>query len=217
VLRPVPSACARLAQVVYTVTRLPDIDAVAFEIEGEAVTVFSSEGIELDGPQQRDDYYDLLPRIFVDHPAWAGGEQHQTKPRRPYGPLREGCVSGLTMPHDARPTGAPQAVLTGLNAWSGGFDTEACSHDAPLLFAVRAAGARLDSHCWVLLKSPSRSSNGTCLTQPLTCAPILALEHAFWRGARALHRFSGPPMSTLEQAWQGLRNMTYASTWRWHG
>ena len=61
---------ARLAQVVYTLTRLPDIDAAAFEIEGETVTVFSSEGIELDGPQQRDDYYDLLPPIFVDHPAW---------------------------------------------------------------------------------------------------------------------------------------------------
>jgi hypothetical protein len=61
---------ARLAQVVFTLTRLPDIDSVAFEIEGEPVTVFSSEGIELDGPQQRDDYYDLLPPIFVDNPAW---------------------------------------------------------------------------------------------------------------------------------------------------
>jgi spore germination protein GerM len=61
---------ARLAQVVYTLTRLPDVDEVAFEIEGEMVAVFSSEGIELDGPQQRDDYYDLLPPIFVDSPAW---------------------------------------------------------------------------------------------------------------------------------------------------
>ena len=61
---------ARLAQVVYTLTRLPDIEEVAFAIEGEPVTVFSSEGIELDGPQQRDDYYDLLPPIFVDFPAW---------------------------------------------------------------------------------------------------------------------------------------------------
>ena len=60
----------RLAQVVYTLTRLPGVDEVAFEIEGEPVTVFSSEGIELDGPQQRDDYYDLLPPIFVDQPAW---------------------------------------------------------------------------------------------------------------------------------------------------
>ena len=64
------SMFARLAEVVYTLTRLPDIDAVAFEIEGEPVTVFSSEGIELDGPQQRDDYYDLLHPIFVDLPAW---------------------------------------------------------------------------------------------------------------------------------------------------
>ena len=61
---------ARLAQVVFTLTRLPEIDEVAFAIEGEMVTVFSSEGIELDGPQRRDDYYDLLPPIFVDRPAW---------------------------------------------------------------------------------------------------------------------------------------------------
>ena len=61
---------ARLAEVVYTLTGLPDIDAVTFEIEGEPVSVFSSEGIELDGPQTRDDYFDLLPPIFVDRPAW---------------------------------------------------------------------------------------------------------------------------------------------------
>jgi hypothetical protein len=61
---------ARLAQVVYTMTRVPGIDAVLFEIDGEPVTVFSSEGIELDGPQARDDYYDMLPPIFVDSPAW---------------------------------------------------------------------------------------------------------------------------------------------------
>ena len=61
---------ARLAQVVYTLTRLPDVNEVAFVIEGETVTAFSSEGIGLDGPQQRDDYYDLLPPIFVEYPAW---------------------------------------------------------------------------------------------------------------------------------------------------
>ena len=61
---------ARLGQVVYTLTRLPDVDEVAFSIDGAPVTVFSSEGIELDGPQQRDDYYDLLPAILVDSPAW---------------------------------------------------------------------------------------------------------------------------------------------------
>jgi spore germination protein GerM len=61
---------ARLAQVVYTATGLADVDEVVFVVDGEEVTVFSAEGIELDRPQQRDDYYDLLPPIFVDSPAW---------------------------------------------------------------------------------------------------------------------------------------------------
>ncbi|HSJ27897.1 MAG TPA: Gmad2 immunoglobulin-like domain-containing protein [Acidimicrobiia bacterium] len=61
---------ARLAQVVYTATRHPEIEAVTFLLDGEAVEVFSSEGIVLDRPQTRDDYLDLLPAIFVDTPAW---------------------------------------------------------------------------------------------------------------------------------------------------
>lgn len=52
---------ARLAQVVYTLDALPTIDAVEFYIEGEKVTVFSSEGLMLDGPQTFDDYDELLP------------------------------------------------------------------------------------------------------------------------------------------------------------
>lgn len=64
------SMFARLAQVVYTLTRIEGVDEVEFLIEGEPVTVFSSEGIELDGAQERSDYYDLLPPIFVDAPAW---------------------------------------------------------------------------------------------------------------------------------------------------
>lgn len=64
------SMFARLAQVVYTLTRLADIEEVSFSIEGQPVTTFSAEGIVLDGPQARDDYYDQLPPIFVDSPAW---------------------------------------------------------------------------------------------------------------------------------------------------
>jgi spore germination protein GerM len=64
------SMFARLAQVVYTVTRIDGIDQVEFFIDGQPVTVFSSEGIELDGPQERSDYSDQLPPIFVDFPAW---------------------------------------------------------------------------------------------------------------------------------------------------
>ena len=64
------SMFARLAQVVYTLTRLEGVDSVIFEIEGEPMTVFSSEGIEIEGLQDRADYFDLLPPIFVDSPAW---------------------------------------------------------------------------------------------------------------------------------------------------
>ena len=64
------SMFARLAQVVYTLTGLSDVEEVSFAIEGQVVTTFSAEGIELEGPQARDDYYDWLPPIFVDSPAW---------------------------------------------------------------------------------------------------------------------------------------------------
>jgi spore germination protein GerM len=64
------SMFGRLAQVVYTLTRLPDVDEVTFSIDGTPVTTFSGEGIELDGPQGRADYYDLLPPVFVDSPSW---------------------------------------------------------------------------------------------------------------------------------------------------
>lgn len=66
------SVLARLAQVVYTATRFEDVDAVLFEIEGEPVTLFSGEGLELDGPQTRDDYRDFIPMIFVDEPTYGG-------------------------------------------------------------------------------------------------------------------------------------------------
>jgi hypothetical protein len=60
----------RLAQVVYTLTQFSTVKSVVFQIEGETVTVFGGEGIVLDGPQARADYYDQLPSIFVDRPAY---------------------------------------------------------------------------------------------------------------------------------------------------
>lgn len=59
----------RLAQVVFTATRFPEIDSVLFSIDGEVVEVFSGEGIILDGPQTREDYLGILPNIFLDTPA----------------------------------------------------------------------------------------------------------------------------------------------------
>lgn len=52
---------ARLAQVVYTLTQFPTIQAVEFYIEGVRVEMFSSEGLILEGPQTIEDYEHLLP------------------------------------------------------------------------------------------------------------------------------------------------------------
>lgn len=55
------SMTARLAQVVYTLCDFDSVDSVEFYMDGEAIDVFSGEGIILDGPQTPEDYYDLLP------------------------------------------------------------------------------------------------------------------------------------------------------------
>jgi hypothetical protein len=60
----------RLAQVVYTLTQFPTVDSVTFELDGEPVSVFGGEGVILDEPVGRADYYEQLPEIFVDRPAW---------------------------------------------------------------------------------------------------------------------------------------------------
>jgi spore germination protein GerM len=62
----------RLAQVVYTLTQFPTVERVQFRLDGEPVTVFSGEGLVLDEPVTREDYFDYLPPIFVDSPAYGG-------------------------------------------------------------------------------------------------------------------------------------------------
>jgi germination protein M len=64
------SMAVRLAQMVFTVTQFPTVAEVEFHLDGEPVTVFSSEGIIMDHPVGRDDYQDLTPLIFVDDPAY---------------------------------------------------------------------------------------------------------------------------------------------------
>jgi hypothetical protein len=64
------SVLGRLGQVVYTLTQFPTVTSVSFRVEGRTVTVFSGEGVVLDGPVDRADYEDLLPAIFVDRPAY---------------------------------------------------------------------------------------------------------------------------------------------------
>ena len=66
------SMSSRLAQVVFTTTQVPEIESVVFELDGEPVTVFSSEGLLIEAPLTRDDYQDLVPGILVDAPAYGG-------------------------------------------------------------------------------------------------------------------------------------------------
>jgi hypothetical protein len=64
------SITVRLAQVVYTLTQFPTVQAVLFEIDGRPVSVFSGEGLVLDGPVARAAFEDVLPSIYVDRPAY---------------------------------------------------------------------------------------------------------------------------------------------------
>jgi germination protein M len=64
------SMAARLAQTVFTVTQFPTVQEVELHLDGEPVSIFSSEGIIMDHPVGRDDYQDLTPFIFVDDPAY---------------------------------------------------------------------------------------------------------------------------------------------------
>ncbi len=64
------SVLGRLAQVVYTLTQFPTVQKVSFELDGQAVTTFSGEGVLFAHPVGRADYTDQLPAIFLDRPAW---------------------------------------------------------------------------------------------------------------------------------------------------
>ncbi|WP_316783681.1 GerMN domain-containing protein [Streptomyces sasae] len=59
---------ARLAQVVFTLTRFPAVHKVAFEIEGKPVTYFGPQRIVLNGPVGRADFEDVSPAVLVESP-----------------------------------------------------------------------------------------------------------------------------------------------------
>lgn len=64
---------ARLAQVVFTVTRYPGIDEVRFELDGKPVASFGGEGIVLNGPVGRADFEDVSPAVLVESPLIGDG------------------------------------------------------------------------------------------------------------------------------------------------
>jgi spore germination protein GerM len=59
---------ARLAQLVYTVTRVPGVTAMHLLVDGRAVTQLGGEPVA--DRLTRDSFLDFLPSIFVDWPAW---------------------------------------------------------------------------------------------------------------------------------------------------
>ncbi|WP_427168109.1 GerMN domain-containing protein [Streptomyces sp. C1-1] len=63
-----PLMRARLAQVVFTLTRFPTVRKVAVEIEGKPVRCFGPGGIVLDRPVGRADFDDLSPAVLVESP-----------------------------------------------------------------------------------------------------------------------------------------------------
>ncbi|MGW3148287.1 GerMN domain-containing protein [Streptomyces sp. NPDC001177] len=64
---------ARLAQVVFTVTRYPSIDKVRLELDGKPVSSFGGEGIVLNGPVGRGDFEDVSPAVLVESPLIGDG------------------------------------------------------------------------------------------------------------------------------------------------
>lgn len=60
----------RVAQVVYTATQFPDVEAVRIQIDGALVTVIGPDRYPQDRPLARGDLTDQLAPLFVDEPAW---------------------------------------------------------------------------------------------------------------------------------------------------
>jgi hypothetical protein len=60
---------ARVAQVVYTLTRFPTVRSVEFLLDGEPLEALGGEGVALDGAQRRVDWREFEPAIFVEAPG----------------------------------------------------------------------------------------------------------------------------------------------------
>jgi germination protein M len=63
------SMTARVAEVVYTLTRFPTVRSVEFLIEGTPVEALGGEGVPLGEAQRRSDWRDFEPNIFVESPG----------------------------------------------------------------------------------------------------------------------------------------------------
>jgi Sporulation and spore germination/Immunoglobulin-like domain of bacterial spore germination len=63
------SMTARVAEVVYTLTRFSTVRSVQFLMDGSPVEALGGEGLVLTAPQTRADWRDFEPNIFVESPG----------------------------------------------------------------------------------------------------------------------------------------------------
>ena len=66
------SMLGRLAQLVYTATQFPTVDAVRLRLDGTPVESLGGEGVIVGAGLGRADTTGSLPAIFVDQPTWGG-------------------------------------------------------------------------------------------------------------------------------------------------
>lgn len=59
----------RVAQVVFTLTREPDVLRVVFEMNGEPIAALGGEGLILEKPQTRADWEDFSPAVLIETPV----------------------------------------------------------------------------------------------------------------------------------------------------
>lgn len=123
------SAIIRLGQVVYTLTQFPTVKSVLFEIDGQVVTVFGSEGVVLDGPVARLDNLDLLPAIFVDRPAYHAALGNPARITGSAQGVFEATFQ-VTLLDGAGRTIADEMVMAACMCESGAFDATV-SYDVP--------------------------------------------------------------------------------------
>lgn len=64
------SMTGRVAQVVFTLTQFPTVDAVRFKVDGKPLDVLGGEGIILDEPRTRADEEGFAPEVLIESPTW---------------------------------------------------------------------------------------------------------------------------------------------------
>jgi germination protein M len=123
------SMTARLAQVVYTLTQFPTVDAVLFELDGEPVEVFGGEGLVLDHPVDRSNFEELTPLIFAESPV-VGDEIDN--PVRVYGTANtfEAVFTIRILDEDGTILAEEVVMATSGSGTRGTFDVE-ISYDEP--------------------------------------------------------------------------------------